>query len=119
MSLIESFRVWVLMRRTLTRDDFLRCCKAQTRTTACQLSERDCALFRAFDLNSSGKVTIGEFKSKVDARQMGTSVDDIGALSTSLIATETVREVEYLLPRSRKLSRRCCETTSTTPVNSS
>jgi len=42
--------------------------------------ERAQYLFKLFDTNGSGELTIGEFKRKLDALNVGFSIDDVGAI---------------------------------------
>jgi Ca2+-binding EF-hand superfamily protein len=68
----------------VTRDEFLSWYASQAESDSLSLKERAKDLFGLFDQNKSGEITIGELKSKLDALQMGFSVDEVGAIVNEL-----------------------------------
>jgi Ca2+-binding EF-hand superfamily protein len=49
------------------------------------LEERAKDIFGMFDRDNSGEITIGEFKTKLEAFQMGFSIDEVGAIVNELM----------------------------------
>ena len=81
----------------VTKQEFLRWYATQSEADNMTLRERAKDLFGMFDRDHSGEITIGEFKAKLDALQMGFSVDEIGAIVNELDRDRngTVSEEEF------------------------
>lgn len=64
----------------VTRDEFISWYQYQSEHDDITLHERAEDLFDMFDENKSGEITLGEFKTKLDALNMGFTTDEIGAI---------------------------------------
>lgn len=87
----------------VTREDFLQWYSDQMSSECLPPREQAKRLFRIFDSDSNGEITIGEFKNKVDALHLEFTVDDIGAIVNELDRERTgsvsVEEFEKLFEK--------------------
>ncbi|KAL7559193.1 hypothetical protein ACA910_013200 [Epithemia clementina (nom. ined.)] len=81
----------------VTKEEFIDWYATQSDADSLTLRERARDLFGMFDHDNSGEITIGEFKAKLDALQMGFSVDETGAIVNELDRDRngTVSEEEF------------------------
>ena len=79
------------------REEFLEWYATQSQADKMTLSDRAQDLFKMFDCDRSGEITIGEFKLKLDALEMGFTVDEIGAIVKELDrdGSGTVGQAEF------------------------
>lgn len=68
----------------VTKEEFLTWYFAHSAADEMSLEERAKDLFEMFDDDKSGELSIGELKSKIDALDMGFTVDEIGAIVNEL-----------------------------------
>ena len=68
----------------VSRDEFIDWYVANATTDDSTPEEQADDLFRLFDDDDSGNLTIGEFKQRLDAINIGFTVDDIGAIVNEL-----------------------------------
>jgi Ca2+-binding EF-hand superfamily protein len=87
----------------VTREEFLQWYSDQMLSEHLPPREQAKKLFRLFDSDSNGEITIGEFKNKVDALHLDFTVDDIGAIVNELDRDRTgsvsVEEFEKLFEK--------------------
>jgi Ca2+-binding EF-hand superfamily protein len=87
----------------VTREEFLQWYSDQMLSENLSPREQAKKLFRLFDSDSNGEISIGDFKSKVDALHLDFTVDDIGAIVNELDRDRTgsvnVEEFEKLFEK--------------------
>jgi Ca2+-binding EF-hand superfamily protein len=87
----------------VAREEFLLWYSDQMGSEILPPREQAKKLFRLFDSDSNGEITIGEFKNKVDALHLDFTVDDIGAIVNELDRDRTgsvsVEEFEKLFEK--------------------
>lgn len=95
----------------ITRDEFLLWYVDMMRENM-TMHDRAKELFGIFDANANGEITIGDFKSKFDALNLGFSVDEIGSIVNELdrdrSGSVSLHEFEFFLEKyyPRELLRR-------------
>ena len=84
----------------ISRDEFIAFCSANIRLEHDHHGLHELAhhMFRQFDQDGSGEITLGEFKTVLDAFNVGFSVDEIGDLVNALDEQHngTIGEHEFL-----------------------
>jgi Ca2+-binding EF-hand superfamily protein len=87
----------------VAREEFLQWYADQILSEISSPSEQAKKLFELFDHDSNGEITIGEFKTKLDALHLDFSVDDIGDIVNELdrdrSGTISVEEFEKLFEK--------------------
>lgn len=81
----------------VTKEEFMKWYAKRSDADNMTLRERAKDIFGIFDQDNNGEITIGEFKTKLDALHMGFSVDEIGAIINELDRDRngTVSEEEF------------------------
>ena len=85
----------------VTKDEFVGWYQYHSEHDNITLRERAEDLFKMFDENGSGEITLGEFKMRLDALNMGFTTDEIGAILNVLdrdrSGSVSLEEFEVLL----------------------
>lgn len=87
----------------VSRFEFLHWYKRKSKQDHASPAEQARELFTILDDNESGEITLGEFKAKLDALNIGFSIDEIGALLNRLDHDSTgsinVHEFEHFVTK--------------------
>ena len=85
----------------VTKTEFINWYQYYAEKDELTIQERAEDLFEMFDTNRSGEITLGEFKSRIDALNMDFSMDEIGAilhvLDRDRNGSVSLEEFEHLL----------------------
>mmetsp|Transcript_18487 Transcript_18487/g.35116 ORF Transcript_18487/g.35116 Transcript_18487/m.35116 type:complete len:742 (-) Transcript_18487:103-2328(-) len=87
----------------VTKEEFCSWYQFYSKTDTISLEERAKDLFHMFDPTGSGEITLGQFKARIDALDMGFSMDEIGSILNELdrdrSGSVSLEEFEALLKK--------------------